>query len=193
MIKLISIIFVLLILQSCTSQENISELENHFNKNQIDDLKKLTEFVITEVSQGKDFKSSLMNLEEEIANNGFEIILNRIDYQKQKKIINSIDKSTYNQIWTECLTKDLRRDIEFNVLCSSGPEFEYQKYLHELGERIPYVKEYAEKLTASGDLGHDYSFWDFYLNQDSSADHSDFNSQLIFSLHILTLNDQVNK
>ena len=192
MIKLIPIFFVLLTLQSCKSQQNISELENHFNKQQIDDLRKLTDFVITEVSQGKDFKSSLMNLDEEIANHGIEILLTRIDYQKQKEIIKSIDKSTYDEIWTECLTQDFRRDIEYYVLCSNGPDFEYQKYLHELGKRIPYVKEYAEKLTASGDLGHDFNFWYYYLSPEGPVNHSDFNAQLIFAIHILTLYDQLN-
>ena len=193
MTKIIPLFFTLLTLLSCTSQENISELENHFNNNQIDDLKKLTDFVINEVSQGKDFKSSLMNLDEEIANEGIETILIRIDYQKQTEIINSIDQSTYNKIWTECLTQDFRRDIEFYVLCSLGPESGYQKYLHELGKRIPYVKEYSDKLAASGDLGHDFKFWYYYLSPESPVDHSDFNSKLIFTIHILTLNDQLNK
>ncbi|MCH7524630.1 MAG: hypothetical protein IIC74_06380 [Bacteroidetes bacterium] len=124
---------------SCRSFKSTVELEEHFNRQQIKDLNKINSFFIEEVLKNEDFKKGIENLYKTLYTLGLETILKNIDYEKQKKIYNSISESTFNEIW----------EIKINTGRFEGEEYilprykgKFQLYLNQLSDTNPFATDW---------------------------------------------------
>ena len=98
------LLFGVVILQlsfSCKSQYSKVELDNNFSTDQISDLNKITDFFKNQISENKnsDFKACFSKILPELLENGWQPILTKVDFEKQKELYNSISKSTFDEIW----------------------------------------------------------------------------------------------
>ncbi|MEL0644392.1 hypothetical protein V6251_08360 [Olleya sp. Ti.3.14] len=195
--KTLILIFGVTILQlnfSCKTQYSTTELKNNFSTDQISDLNKITDFFKNQICENKnsDFKTCFNKILPELLENGLFSLLERIDYQNQKELYDSISESTFNEIWG--FGKETYRDtgLELKSL-SSKYNGKYQKFLTELGRTNNELKEYADRVIGAGDF--ESMGWlqnRIYLNP-SKFDLDNQNIQLLIAIHFLTINDQRNR
>ncbi|WP_188655211.1 hypothetical protein [Yeosuana aromativorans] len=165
-------------------------MTNNFSKEQIKDLEKITDFFKSQIceNQNSDFKTCFTNILPDLVEYGWQPILEKVDFEKQKELYSSISKSTFNEIWDFCKSRNLKTGEEFKSTCSKY-DGKYQKFVTELGEKNPQIKEYAEKLIGAGDFSPaPWLQWNIVDNP-KAFDLNDPNIQVLISIHYLSQND----
>ncbi|WBL23730.1 hypothetical protein [Zunongwangia sp. HRR-M8] len=189
--KKLLLIGIFLLSFSCKSQFKTNELEHNFTSSQIQDLKKIKDFFESEICNNKnsDFEKCFLTILPELIEYGWQPILDNIDFDKQRELYNSISNSTFDQIWQLEKATNLRTGLKYFSL-GSKYNGKYQKYVEEVGAKNPKIKEYSERLIASGDFESMDLLQRWIYHNPENFDLSDPNIQLIISIHYLTQNDQ---
>jgi hypothetical protein len=192
--KTIILIFGVMILQlnfSCKSEHSTTELKNNFTTEQISDLNKTIDFFKSQICENNnsDFKTCFSEMLPKLLENGWQPILEKVDFEKQKELYNSISETTFNEIWEFGKTTYPETGLE---LKSVGSKYngKYQKYLTELGKDNAEIKEYAERLIAAGDFESMGLLQQRIYKNPSEFDLDNPNVQLLIAIHYLTQNDQ---
>jgi len=187
------IIIGLLILNfSCKTQKVTPELKNNFSSEQIADLQKIMKFFKNRIciESKSDFGSCFEPMLPKLIETGYEPIFEKINFNEQLELYKSISKNTFNEIWTFCKTRDLVKNTEYQSLCAKGADGKYSEYLLEVGKKNKFIKNYAEKLIASGDFEPSGFLQSQIYTNKSEFNFKDPNIQLIIAIHFLTINDQ---
>ncbi|MGB6267546.1 MAG: hypothetical protein WBF67_00925 [Olleya sp.] len=189
---------VILFNLSCKKEETSLVLKNHFNNEQIQDFKKINTFFISEAlnNDKSNFKEEIIILEKNIYSSGIEILINKIDFQKQKDLYTSISKSSFNEIWDFCKLWKEKKRLESDTLKSICPKQEpntnFKNYLRELGKNNPFAKQCFESIEASGDYSHMHFISSLLQNIDN-IDFNKFDNQFIIAVYFLSLNDRAKR
>ena len=149
----------------------------HFFKNQISENKK------------SDFKVCFSKILPGLLENGWHPILEKVDFEKQKELYNSISKSTFDEIWEFGKATYPDTGLELKNL-GSKYNGKYQKFLTEFGKNNPEVKNYADRLIEAGDFESVGWLQQSIYKNPKEFDLEDPNIQLLIAIHYLTLNDQ---
>jgi hypothetical protein len=188
-----------LVLQfSCKTDNSMNELKNNFTKNEIEDLKIITKFFKGQICQNQtnsDFKNCFEQILPELLDNGYQLIINKADFNKQKELYESISKTTFDKLWGFTKLRKGYRENNKQVYksISISTVGVYMEYLKEFGKRNEYISEYTDGIYTRGAIGgYPTLESDLYLNP-NSLDLNDFNIQLIISIHYLTLNDNAQR
>ena len=176
---------------SCASKFSTTELQNHFSKDQINDLQKITEFFKSQICANKssEFTTCFTETLPALMEYGWEPILENVDFDKQKELYNSISKSTFNEIWDFQKETFITTGLEFRSI-GSKYNGKYQKYLTELGKDNSEIKEYAERLIAAGDFESIGLLQQRIYKNPNDFDLNNPNIQLLIAIHYLSQNDQ---
>ncbi|MCX7549182.1 hypothetical protein OS188_14590 [Xanthomarina sp. F1114] len=181
----------LLVSLSCNAQYSATELKDNFTTEQISDLNKITAFFQNQICDNKnsDFKTCFSKILPELLEYGWQPILEKVDFEKQKELYNSISKSTFNEIWEFGKATYPKTGLE---LKSIGSKYngKYQKYLTELGKNNAEIKEYAERLIAAGDFESMGLLQQQIYKNPNNFDLNNPNIQLLIAIHYLSQNDQ---
>lgn len=178
----IALIFLAVV--SCKAPYTTAELEAHFTKTEIADLKKITDFFLSEIclQQQADFKACF---QQSAKGNGF---WTTIDFKKQKELYEKLTPSTFEAIWSYCESTYYPSKTKAQSLCANSSG-RYQKFLAEVGKQNPRIEKYTRKIQASGDFnGWDIQFWEVQEDP-KSFNLNDPNIQLILAIHYLSQND----
>lgn len=194
--KLLSIslsFLTLFILNSCQTKYSNSELEKNFSKEQIKELKKLTEFFKKEVCLNSE--SVFGNCFRKINHDSLFIngvgIWNKIDFDKQKKMYEDIN-SSFEEIWLYCESTYYPEKTKAKSLCANTTGL-YVKYLTDYGKTNPRIAKYVENILAAGIFSDLYLRHQEILNDNKSFDLNDPNIQLILAIHYLSVNDYAKR
>ena len=176
---------------SCKSQYSKAELKNNFSTEQISDLNKITDFFKNQICENNksDFKSCFSKILPDLLENGWQPILEKVDFEQQKELYNSISKSTFNEIWEFGKATYPDTGLELKSL-GSKYNGKYQKYLTELGKSNAEIKKYADRLIAAGDFESMGLLQQRIYNNPKEFDLDNPNVQLLIAVHYLTQNDQ---
>lgn len=192
--KTLILIFGVAILQlnfSCKTQYSMTELKNNFSTERISDLNKITDFFKNQICENKnsDFKTCFSKILPELLENGYRPILEKVDFEQQKELYNSISKSTFNEIWEfgKATYPDTGLELKSLVSKYNG---KYQKYLTELGKNNTEIKKYADRLIAAGDFESMGLLQQRIYENPKELDLDNPNVQLLIAVHYLTKNDQ---
>ena len=187
--------FFLLISVSCFSQFTSVELESNFSSKQIKDLEKITIFFKTQLckNEAAEFSACVNNLLPEIKKGYYEFIIERIDYNEQLRLYQSISQNTFFEIWAFCVITNHINDKKFKSLCSSGANKKYTNFLSQVGLNNKYIAYYAKNIISSGDFSSSLSFIDTLLDTISDEEINSPNIQLIIAIQMLTINDQIKQ
>lgn len=194
------LLFFLLLFSSSLSGQNLktdSTVNSIFTAQEISDLEKILNFFTHQICEVEDinkiqaagcFESYFKNLEER--SRGSSHFNLKLSLEKQKTFYNSIDTSTFNDIWHyQKLQNLITRDTIIEL--SLDPGGKYAEFLHALGQEYDKVGLYYDDLKACGgispvtmaELMKNYQEFPF----------NDERIRLLFAIHYLTLNDQFSE
>ena len=171
---------------SCRSIKTTSELEHQFTKRQIRDLNKINNFFIEDVLKNEKFKKGIENLYKTLYTVGLDTILKNVDYEKQKKLYNSISTYTFDEIWKIMTNPSERFKGEQYI----GPKYKgkFQLYLRQLSNTNHFASDCFNNMEKSGDFNMLY--FNTYINNNFyKMNFDDFNNQLIISVYFLSMID----
>lgn len=187
--KIFTIISILFFF-SCSSELTTKELNNHFSKEEIQDLKKIIEFYKNEISNSSssDFKTCFNSQLKEFSEKGKNPKIYNLDYSKQKALYNTISKETFNSIWYFCELYDSKTHITKRIICFDS-KTKYKNFLADVGKYNKHIAEYAKIQNNSG---LDTTTWleQTILMYPKEFDLLDQNIQLIIAIHYLSQNDR---
>ena len=176
---------------SCAEKFATTEMENNFTTEQIEDLKKIRDFFENQICDGEDdnFKNCFTKMLPELIEFGWQPILKKVDYNRQKDLYESISQSTFNEIW-EFQKITYPENESGHKSIASKYNGAYQQYLTELGKKNKRIKKYVEQLKAAGDFESMGLLQQNINKNPNEFDLNDANIQLLISVHYLTQNDQ---
>jgi hypothetical protein len=177
---------------SCKSQSSTPELKASFSADQIADLNKITEFFESQIceSDKTNFKDCFEPILPDLIDLGYEPIFERVNFQMQKELYQSIGKDTFNEIWNYCLSTNLKTNEKYQSLCAKGIDGKYADFLLEIGKKNKFVNEYAERLIASGDFESSTLLQQLIYTNKDSFDLENPNIKILIAIHFLSINDQ---
>ena len=185
---------LLLICISCTKEFTSPELQKSFSPTEISDFKTITEFFTQQIcrnNEKSEFKSCFEKILPELIERDWNPILEKIDFEKQKELYQSISKSTFDKIWgyRKIWTATNRVYYKTIEITRNG---EYLNYLKNVEDKYKYISKYTDRIHESGGIeamgllqNH------IYLNPED-LDLNDINIQILISIHYLTLNGEEN-
>jgi len=206
--KLLTILIVLQFNFSCKSYS--PELRQNFSRKQIKDLNRIRKFFINEIRDNPqdNFAYSFRNQPQDYLERQGKAFWQKIDFNKQKKLYQSISKSTFDEIWTINKQTNFKKNgkvyndsIGFfgifskrevlSVTKSLGVNAlgKYCQYLTDFGKHNPKVAKYAKRLMDGGDIIRFYLPYRKILRDYKQFDLNNKDIQLILAIHYLTLND----
>jgi len=188
--KKTSIILVLFLLYSCTTNFETTELKSHFDTEQISDLKVLTKFFKSKICEDNSsgFKNCYENIYPEFLEKDWNPILERIEYKNQIEVYKQINKSTFNDIWTFCEITECCPDIKYNRACLNL-DGKYFSFLKEISNSNTIVNKYTKWIIETGDIQLGY-LENEILNNQSEFNLNNPNLQVILAIDYLSQNDQ---
>ena len=163
---------VLLFNLSCNKDETSVALKKHFSNEQINDLKLIHSFFITEHLNGlkKKFKEEFY-------------LFNKARFNKQLELYNSISQTTFDEVWIMVPQKKYE-DEKYIALNMKGKFIYYLKGL----TKNDFAKTISNKLELAGDLNYSY-IYSYVFNNYKSFDFENYDNQLIISVCYLTMLD----
>jgi len=191
----ILLIGVLIINSSCKKEFNSSEMKNNFTENQISDLKLITDFFTEQICNDNTnmiFKDCFKKLLPEIIETKNNPFVENIDFTEQKEIYNSIDKSTFNEIWRFGKSTNLKTKIERKNL-RAKLNGKYIDFLKGVEENNEFIEEYVKMINVIGDFESIGYLQNNIYNYPDKFDLNDPNIQVIIAIHYLSQNDHFNR
>lgn len=183
---ILSIIILVFNFSSCRNIITTPELEQHFTEKQVKDLNEINTFFIKEVLKNDDYKQGIENLYKTLYSVGLYTLLKDINYQKQKKLYNSIAELTFNEIWEVKINS--YEDFEDEEYILPKYKGKFQIFLKHLGKTNLFAADCFKHMEESGSFN--MLFFNSYLNSNfDDLNFDDFNNQLIISIYLLSMID----
>lgn len=180
------ILFTLLFVLTGKCQKS-DIIDNHFTKQESQELNSLLSFFQSEVCGEADFISCINENRELLSEDPFNHFSKLIDFNAQKKMFDGLSPELFNEIWKTCNGPE-RNGTRKQYLCVKDFESKYIDYLSEVGEKIPYIKNYVDWLISAGDIGSRRNFNGLFFSKVDDSLLSDYDLRLILTIHFLTLN-----
>ncbi len=190
---------------SCKNNKTLTDVLNksEFTNSEKQDIVKMVEFFESKIISSEDnFKQDYEAFIKEIYENGYEVILSKIDINEQRKLMKSINNSTFNEIWELSKSRaymsysgvKFEEPIPFESL-SVNTQGKYVRFLQKLSKNNKKIEHYTNAVLNSGDFPlFAYSFsllFDYKGN--SNGDIQDGELRLIFALELLTINENTHR
>ena len=140
-------IFLMVFMLGWSCASPTEELDLYFEADQINELKKLTTFVVEELTRGCDKKQAdcLYDYFEQYRDAENDFRITGISQKKQSILLHSLTKSTYKDIWSTCNGKrSFARDS--NVTVSStciNTKGRFANFLIDYSSAIYRLKDYG--------------------------------------------------
>jgi len=194
--KLILFLGLIGLIVSCKTQYSTSDLTNNFTIEQNNDLKKIHAFFLNQIcnNEEKVFKKCFKNNHDFTAANGFDPIIENIDFSEQKKIYSLISKSTFDEIWNfgKQTRKINGKYVNYKSIGFNGSG-KYYDYLLDLSRNNRFVQEYLESISNTGTFDLMIFFqYRMKLNK-SIINIEDYNIQLLIAIQYLSTNDYLKR
>lgn len=190
MIKNFRLIAIFLLFWRCSSSTD--ELGNYFEPTHIEELNKLTEFVVNELTA--DCEGSQTDCLEahfnQFKGSGYDFEITAISQSKQSQFLNTLSKSTYNEIWSTCrgtrsFSPDSIVNIESICLNTNGA---FAKFLTTYCSNNKRLADYGYAFEQAGD--YTPSMNSQLLKHPSTFNLNTKAELLLISIHLLTLNNE---
>lgn len=190
MIKGLKFIAVCLALWSCSSSTD--ELDNYFETTQLEELNRLTEFVVTKliIDCDNDRTACLIAYFDRLKEAGHDFELTGISQSEQDELINSLSGTTYNDIWTTCTKRrSFSRDSIVNVesLCPNM-NGRFANFLTNYCSKTDRLTDYRDAFKQAGSYSPAMNAQ--LIKNPESFDFSSQAELLLISVHLLTLNNE---
>jgi hypothetical protein len=188
MIKLLMISTVFMILLSCSSTSK--ELDSFFESNQIDELNRLTNFIIDELSSDCNYEQvkCLTSYFDQYKEPGYDFQLTGISKERQNELLNSLSESTYNNIWTTCIgQKSISKDSIVNIesICPNM-NGKFADFLVNYCSKHERLTDYGYAFQQAGDYSPAMNSQLF--KQPTVFDFESEAELVLISIHLITLN-----
>jgi len=179
---------------SCQPQtlDSKTDINQIFSKTEIDDLNRILYFFESKICQTDKkmecYQNFFIDMAKTEETGNFEL---NIDFRDQKKLYESINAYTFNEIWLYGLAlpyPDNPDTMKYITINQNGKYFEFLESLSEDSEKI---KNYRETMILAGDISPT-TFHDVLMNY-KYYDISDIRIRLFIAIHYLTLNDQYER
>lgn len=175
---------LLIFVVSCNQNLSSSKLERHFTESQIEDLNKINNFFISEIlkSDSQNFLIALNNFLNDCRTKGIDAVYNPLKVEDFEKVLNSISKSTFNEIWKLNTVED---KTKYKWL---APKYngKYQMFLKDIGKKNEIVKKYYDRMKASGDY-NPIHFDESLVNSYKKMDYDSKQIQIILAIHYFSV------
>jgi len=203
--KFLYILILCSLFFSCNNNKTLTDVLNksEFTNSEKQDIIKMVEFFESKiVSSEANFKKDYEAFVKSVYQNGYEVILNIIDINKQRNLIKSISDSTFYEIWYKSKSRayisysgvKFEEPIPYESL-SVNTQGKYVRFLQNLSKNNNKIEHYTNAVLNSGDFPlFQYAFnlmFDSYGN--ASGDISNGELRIIFALELLTINENTNR
>ena len=151
----------------------------------------IVNFFTAEIQENEndDFVAAFEKILPKLNESGFTPILETLDFEKQKQMYKQISPDTFGEIWTFGKSRYRGDSITYK---SIGFKYSgsYFQFLEKLGKTQPVLEKYYKDCMDSGSV-ESYPYLQYNIKQlPDQFDLSDFNIQLLISVHYLTVNDK---
>ncbi len=188
-IKLILIISLLSLCSFKTSGQT-SLTDSIFNADQLKDLQKMTTFFSSQLcGPGFSAQTCLENSSRELAEYGWQPILENIDFDEQLELYNNFESDIFSEIWAFCKSVNPNEGWERKSVCYQ-PNGKYNAFLLKAGQMNPIIKAYHQDLLSSGDFTGITRLENEIFHKSGKIDLNKSSIQLILVIHYLSQNDQ---
>ncbi|TXE11036.1 hypothetical protein [Algoriphagus aquimarinus] len=183
-------ISLIAIVKEFGKDESKTQLETYFEPNQIEELNKLTEFVIGQIIKdcGGDQASCFNKYFDRF--NGYDYEITGISKSKQSELLDSLSPVLFSDIWAICKgTRSYSEDSVVNVesLCpKTGGRF--GSFLIDYCSNNNRLAAYGNTFEMAGDYPPSMTVQ--LLENPSTFDLSSKEELLLISVHLLTLNSE---
>ena len=190
---------------SCKNSKTLTDVLNksEFTNSEKQDIVKMVEFFESKiVSSEANFKQDYEAFVKSVYQNGYEVILSKIDINEQRKLTKGISNSTFNEIWEISKSRaymsysevKFEEPIAYESL-SINTQGKYVRLLQKISKSNKKIEHYTNAMLNSGDFPlFTYTFnlvFDSYGN--ASGDISNGEFRIIFALELLTINENTNR
>lgn len=187
-LKVISfLICVVLVFLSCAKKVSYPELNKNFSKTQIEDLKKIKTFFISNIMRS-DNQNFLIAFDRFFSDNrlkGTNVINDQFKIEEFNKVLNSISKSTFNEIWDANYIEYSKHKSKYNWLAPKH-NGKYQMFLKDISQKNVIIKNYYERMIATGDYNPAH-FDESLIHSYNKMDYGNEQVQIIISVHYFSV------
>lgn len=190
---------------SCKNNKTLTDVLNdsEFTNSEKQDIIKMVEFFESKIiSSEANFKKDYEAFVKSVYQNGYEVILNKIDINEQRNLIKSISNSTFNEIWYKSKSRayisysevKFEEPIPYESL-SVNTNGKYVRLLQKLSKSNKKIEHYTNAVLNSGDFplfAYTYSLL-FDYKENSNGDIRDGELRIIFALELLTINENTHR
>ncbi|PKP51696.1 MAG: hypothetical protein CVT95_00305 [Bacteroidetes bacterium HGW-Bacteroidetes-12] len=191
---------------SCKNNKTLTDVLNksEFTNSEKQEVIKMVEFfeskiISSEANFKQDYEAVVKSI---VSEGGFEVIVNKIDINEQRKLIKSISNSTFNEIWEASKSRaymsysgvKFEEPIPYESL-SVNTQGKYVRLLQKLSKNNKKIEYYTNAVLNSGDFplfAYSYSLL-FDYKENSNGDIRDGELRLIFALELLTINENTHR
>ena len=190
---------------SCNNNNSLNNVlsDSEFTNSEKQDIVKMVEFFESKIiSSEANFKQDYEAFVKSFYEKGYEEILNKIDINEQRKLMKSINNSTFNEIWELSKSRaymsysgvKFEEPIPFELL-SVNTQGKYVKFLQKLSKGNKKIEHYTNTVLNSGDFPlfqYTYNLL-FDYKGNSNGDTRNGELRIIFALELLTINENTHR
>ncbi|SHO64275.1 hypothetical protein [Algoriphagus zhangzhouensis] len=188
MIQFVYIFFLSFFLALAPQKKNTLSVEEYFSKAEVRDLKKLVNFFQSQFCGDFGGFEDCMNMRNlELFNNGYLPIIENIDFEKQEKLYSKLKSGLFHEIWKFCESRSSTE--KGGVVICLNSDGKYLKFIKDLSVQNTDLKEYYMDLISSGGFESMGILQNRILSNPEFYDLSDFNIQVLITVHFLSIND----
>lgn len=174
----------------CSLESVRNGFESFFEPVEIRDIQKINAFFSEQMcGQNLDFPDCIESLNSYFIENGWQPILKKIDFEKQKDLYNSLESNIFMEIWSFCKSSNPKMGWERKSLCLN-PNGKYIKFLKSISENNPILSSYTASLVLAGDFVSISLIEAEIHNKSEKINLKDPKIQFLISVDYLALNDQ---
>lgn len=203
-----NILFILILCSlffSCKNNKTLTDVlnKNEFTNSEKQDIVKMVEFFESKIiSSEANFKQDYEAFIKEIYENGYEVILSKIDINEQRKLMKSINNSTFIEIWELSKSRaymsysgvKFEDPIHYESL-SVNTNGKFVRFLQKTAKKNEKIEHYTNAVLNSGDFPlFQYAFnlmFDSYGNASEEIINAEL--RIIFALELLTINENTHR
>jgi hypothetical protein len=190
---------------SCNNNNSLNNVlsDSEFTNPEKQDIVKMVEFFESKIiSSEANFIQDYEAFVKSVYEKGYEEILSKIDINEQRKLMKSINNSTFNEIWELSKSRaymsysgvKFEEPIPFESL-SVNTQGKYVTLLQKLSKGNKKIEHYTNAVLNSGDFPlFQYAFnlmFDSYGNASEKIINGEL--RIIFALELLTINENTHR
>ncbi|MFK7832493.1 MAG: hypothetical protein AB8B52_04380 [Winogradskyella sp.] len=188
-----SIFILSFLMLGCKSQKTTFELQSVFNQEELKDLETMRTFFIEDILDlndenfYKEFRQRIVKLEAE----GFKSVVPK----KIDRLLNSISKSTFNEIWEIKTQKRSRTGNETYTYFAPRLNSKYQEFLSQTTKHNSMVMKYYNNMIQTEAFSHG-SMLDYISDNNLDFDLKNTNVQIVMAIHYISIcydNNNINQ